>query len=138
MIDDNDVNNNDDDSIDKLLKQSPSSNRRIKLKTTTTTATTTIKNLSSTECTIFLGLLYFIQGFPYGFQDKLIPLLLIIKGHSPSTIGFIRLLLLPWLTKALFAPLIDMVYYYYYQPFFSLLFVCFVTPFPLIYKLLNS
>ncbi|KAH9417798.1 Major facilitator super domain-containing protein 3, partial [Dermatophagoides pteronyssinus] len=109
LIDDNDVNNNDDDSIDKLLKQSPSSNRRIKLKTTTTTAAiTTLKNLSSTECTIFLGLLYFIQGFPYGFQDKLIPLLLIIKGHSPSTIGFIRLLLLPWLTKALFAPLIDM------------------------------
>nr|XP_027200932.1 major facilitator superfamily domain-containing protein 3-like [Dermatophagoides pteronyssinus] len=74
----------------------------------TTTATITSKNLSSTECTIILGLLYFIQGFPYGFQDKLIPLLLIIKGHSPSTIGFIRLLLLPWLTKALFAPLIDM------------------------------
>nr|XP_046908384.1 major facilitator superfamily domain-containing protein 3-like [Dermatophagoides farinae] len=72
------------------------------------TTTTTTTKLSLTECTIFLGLLYFIQGFPYGFQDKLIPLLLIIKGHSPSTIGFIRLLLLPWLMKPLFAPLIDM------------------------------
>lgn len=56
-----------------------------------------------------LGVLYFIQGLPYGLQDKFIPLMLIMKGHSHSTVALTRLLLLPWLMKPLFAPLIDTV-----------------------------
>ncbi|KAI2801896.1 Major facilitator super domain-containing protein 3 [Blomia tropicalis] len=57
-----------------------------------------------------LGVLYFIQGLPYGLQDKFIPLMLIMKGHSHSTVALTRLLLLPWLMKPLFAPLIDTIY----------------------------
>lgn len=64
---------------------------------------------SSLRKSLSLGVLYLVQGFPYGFQDKLIPLVLIEKGHSPSAVSSIRLLLLPWLAKALFAPLIDTV-----------------------------
>lgn len=56
-----------------------------------------------------LGLLYFVQGLPYGFQDKLVPLVLIARGHSASSVALTRLLLLPWLAKPLLAPLIDTV-----------------------------
>ncbi|OTF70249.1 hypothetical protein BLA29_011020, partial [Euroglyphus maynei] len=98
-----------DDASSNGFSNFPASKSSSKSKSLNQQTPTPTTKLSPNECTILLGLLYFIQGFPYGFQDKLIPLLLIIKGHSPSTIGFIRLLLLPWLMKALFAPLIDMV-----------------------------
>ena len=65
--------------------------------------------LSNGQKTLSLGVLYFVQGLPYGFQDKLVPLLLIVRGHSASAVALTRLLLLPWLEKRLLAPLIDTV-----------------------------
>jgi PAT family beta-lactamase induction signal transducer AmpG len=51
--------------------------------------------------------LYFAQGLPYGFQATALPLLLRARGVSLQAIGFASLLSLPWLTKALWAPLVD-------------------------------
>ncbi|XP_015931168.1 major facilitator superfamily domain-containing protein 3 [Parasteatoda tepidariorum] len=55
-----------------------------------------------------LGVLYFVQGLPYGFQDKFIPMYLRSSGLSHTSLSLMKLLLLPWLCKAGFAPLIDM------------------------------
>jgi len=51
--------------------------------------------------------LYFAQGLPFGFQATALPLLLRERGVSLQAIGFASLLSLPWLTKALWAPLVD-------------------------------
>jgi MFS transporter, PAT family, beta-lactamase induction signal transducer AmpG len=51
--------------------------------------------------------LYFAQGLPFGVQSSALPLLLRQRGASLQTIGFASLLALPWLAKALWAPLVD-------------------------------
>lgn len=51
--------------------------------------------------------LYFAQGLPFGFQATALPLLLRERGVSLEAIGFASLLSLPWLAKALWAPLVD-------------------------------
>lgn len=81
-------------------------------KTNTNLITTWTAARSKTlKTTLILGLLYFVQGFPYGFQDKFIPLLLIINGHSPSIVCLTRLLMIAWVLKIFAAPLIDTVKY---------------------------
>ena len=55
----------------------------------------------------FLFLSYFGQGLPYGFQVKLLPLLLRKHNFSLSKVGLSRLLSLPWIFKFMIAPLID-------------------------------
>lgn len=54
-----------------------------------------------------LVLLYFSQGLPFGFQVTALPLLLRERGVSLQAIGFAGLLAAPWLSKALWAPLVD-------------------------------
>lgn len=54
-----------------------------------------------------LFLLYFGQGLPYGFQVKLLPLLLRKQSFSLSRVGFSRLLSLPWIFKFTVAPFVD-------------------------------
>jgi PAT family beta-lactamase induction signal transducer AmpG len=54
-----------------------------------------------------LFVLYFSQGLPFGFQATAFPLLLRERGASLTTVGFSGLLALPWLTKALWAPVVD-------------------------------
>ncbi|KAE8600048.1 hypothetical protein XENTR_v10017449 [Xenopus tropicalis] len=56
---------------------------------------------------VLLGVLYLVQGFPYGLQSGLLPVLLRTKGLSLSHIGLTRILYLPWLLKVLWSPLID-------------------------------
>lgn len=56
---------------------------------------------------VLLFLLYFGQGLPYGFQVKLLPLLLRKENFSLSKVGLSRLLSLPWIFKFSVAPLID-------------------------------
>jgi MFS family permease len=51
--------------------------------------------------------LYFAQGLPFGVQSTALPLLLRERGATLQTIGFSGLLALPWLAKALWAPLVD-------------------------------
>ncbi|MEE6520583.1 hypothetical protein FKM82_018483, partial [Ascaphus truei] len=54
-----------------------------------------------------LGVLYLVQGFPYGLQSGLLPVLLRSQGLSLSHIGLTRVLYLPWLLKVLWSPLVD-------------------------------
>ena len=54
-----------------------------------------------------LWLLYFLQGVPYGFQTKFLPVFLRHHSLSLTRISFTRLLSLPWLLKPLWAPLVD-------------------------------
>lgn len=54
-----------------------------------------------------LGALYFAQGLPFGVQATALPLLLRERGASLQAVGFAGLLVLPWLGKALWAPLVD-------------------------------
>ncbi|KAG9472920.1 hypothetical protein GDO78_016087 [Eleutherodactylus coqui] len=54
-----------------------------------------------------LGVLYLVQGFPYGLQSGLLPVLLRSQGLSLSHIGLTRILYLPWLLKFLWSPLVD-------------------------------
>ncbi|KAL4217146.1 Major facilitator superfamily domain-containing protein 3 [Mactra antiquata] len=55
----------------------------------------------------FLAFLYFLQGIPYGLQSRYLPLYFRSHGMSLSNIGFFKLLYIPWVTKALWAPLVD-------------------------------
>ncbi|CAL8249958.1 unnamed protein product [Boreogadus saida] len=58
---------------------------------------------------VFLGLLYFVQGIPYGLQSSLLPVYLRGAGHSLTRIGFTKILYFPWVLKVLWAPLIDRI-----------------------------
>ncbi|KAI8511164.1 Major facilitator super domain-containing protein 3 [Branchiostoma belcheri] len=54
-----------------------------------------------------LTTLYFVQGLPYGIQARFLPIYLRTKNVSLTNLGFIKLLLLPWLLKIVWAPLLD-------------------------------
>jgi MFS family permease len=54
-----------------------------------------------------LGALYFAQGMPYGFQSKALPVYLRSHGVSVLAITVLEVLALPWMLKALWAPLVD-------------------------------
>ncbi|KAM3611228.1 uncharacterized protein V6R79_015273 [Siganus canaliculatus] len=58
---------------------------------------------------VFLGLLYFVQGIPYGLQSSLLPIFLRGAGHSLTRIGFTKILYFPWVLKVLWAPFVDRV-----------------------------
>jgi len=54
-----------------------------------------------------LGLLYFVQGAPYGFQASSLPVMMRKGGVSFTQLGLMKLLFLPWVVKPFYAPLID-------------------------------
>ena len=56
---------------------------------------------------VFLACLYFLQGLPYGLQSRFLPIYFRTHGMSLSNVGFFKLLLAPWMCKALWAPLVD-------------------------------
>ena len=51
--------------------------------------------------------LYFIQGLPYGLQSKFLPVYFRTHGMSLTDISFFKMLLIPWMCKALWAPFVD-------------------------------
>jgi PAT family beta-lactamase induction signal transducer AmpG len=57
--------------------------------------------------TALLLSLYFVEGLPFGFQAKTLTALLRSQGVSLVGVGFAGALSLPWLLKALWAPLVD-------------------------------
>ena len=65
------------------------------------------KMANANEHFMLLFLLYFGQGLPYGFQVKLLPLILRKHNFSLSKVGLSRLLSLPWIFKFTVAPLVD-------------------------------
>ncbi|XP_053466178.1 major facilitator superfamily domain-containing protein 3 [Ictalurus furcatus] len=56
---------------------------------------------------LFLGLLYFVQGIPYGLQSSLLPVYLRGTGQSLTRISLAKVLYFPWVLKVLWAPLVD-------------------------------
>nr|XP_033791088.1 major facilitator superfamily domain-containing protein 3 isoform X2 [Geotrypetes seraphini] len=56
---------------------------------------------------ILLGVLYFVQGIPYGLQSSLLPIYLRGVGLSFTHISLIKALYFPWILKILWAPFVD-------------------------------
>lgn len=56
-----------------------------------------------------LSNLYSVQGIPYGFQSRFLPMYLRLKGLSLTNLGLMKLLYIPWLIKGLWAPFVDRV-----------------------------
>lgn len=56
----------------------------------------------------WVGVLYFIQGFPFGFLYDFLPVYLREHQISLKEIGLLSLLGLPWTLKFLWAPLLDL------------------------------
>ncbi|XP_016072114.1 PREDICTED: major facilitator superfamily domain-containing protein 3 isoform X3 [Miniopterus natalensis] len=52
--------------------------------------------------------LYLVQGLPYGLQSGLLPMLLRAGGLSLTRVGLAKMLYVPWLSKLVWAPLLDM------------------------------
>uniref|UniRef100_A0A0R3WR07 Major facilitator superfamily domain-containing protein 6 n=1 Tax=Hydatigena taeniaeformis TaxID=6205 RepID=A0A0R3WR07_HYDTA len=48
-----------------------------------------------------------LQGVPYGLQSRFLPLILRSHGSSLTSLGFYKLLFLPWVFKGVYAPFID-------------------------------
>uniref|UniRef100_T1J909 Major facilitator superfamily (MFS) profile domain-containing protein n=1 Tax=Strigamia maritima TaxID=126957 RepID=T1J909_STRMM len=65
------------------------------------------------KCTItkvsFLLMLYFVQGLPFGLQEKFLPIYFRVKGYDYTRIFFFRLIHLPWMCKMLWAPFVDQI-----------------------------
>lgn len=57
-----------------------------------------------------LGALYFVQGLPFGVQVGILPVLMRTRGASRETIAYASALALPWMLKALWAPVVERVY----------------------------
>jgi len=58
---------------------------------------------------ILFGSLYFSQFIPLGFFSESLPVYLRSLGYSLESIGSIHLMLLPWMLKFLWAPLVDKI-----------------------------
>ncbi|XP_071536719.1 major facilitator superfamily domain-containing protein 3-like [Panulirus ornatus] len=54
-----------------------------------------------------LGWLYLVQGIPYGLQDKFIPIQLRSLGLQYSSVSLMKVLLVPWVAKGLWAPVVE-------------------------------
>lgn len=54
-----------------------------------------------------LSALYFVEGMPWGFQSKALPVFMRTQSASLTSIGLLSLLSLPWMLKILWAPLVD-------------------------------
>eukprot|EP00794_Sanderia_malayensis_P006273 gene6273-6994_t len=67
----------------------------------------TTTTMPRTALLLQLTYLYFLQGIPYGFQVKYLPLVLRKHGHDLDVISFLSFVSLPWILKFLWAPLFD-------------------------------
>ena len=56
---------------------------------------------------LLLWILYFVQGLPFGFQSKSLPLLLRERGFTLRHIGYANLLSVPWTCKFIVSPFVD-------------------------------
>jgi PAT family beta-lactamase induction signal transducer AmpG len=56
---------------------------------------------------LWVGLLYFAEGFPFGIVYDLLPVYFRTAGVSLREIGLLSLLGLPWSLKVLWSPLVD-------------------------------
>lgn len=54
-----------------------------------------------------MSVFYLVQGLPFGFQAKALPVYLTTHGLSLTEVGFAGAVSAPWLLKPLWAPLVD-------------------------------
>lgn len=54
-----------------------------------------------------LSVFYLVQGLPFGFQAKALPVYLTSHGLSLTSVGFAGAVSAPWLLKPLWAPVVD-------------------------------
>ena len=54
-----------------------------------------------------LSVFYLVQGLPFGFQAKALPVYLTAQGLSLTEVGFAGAVSAPWLLKPLWAPIVD-------------------------------
>jgi PAT family beta-lactamase induction signal transducer AmpG len=54
-----------------------------------------------------LSVFYLVQGLPFGFQAKALPVYLTTHGLSLTAVGFAGAVSAPWLLKPLWAPFVD-------------------------------
>ncbi|XP_035824570.1 major facilitator superfamily domain-containing protein 3 isoform X2 [Aplysia californica] len=52
--------------------------------------------------------LYFLQGLPHGLQSGFLPLFFRAHGMSLANVSLYKLLLIPWVLKAVWAPIVDL------------------------------
>lgn len=83
---------------------------------------------------ILFGSLYFSQFIPLGFFTESLPVFLRSLGYSLEIIGTIHMLLLPWMVKFLWAPVVDKIgskkpghYRYWIIIMQSLVFLCLIA-----------
>jgi PAT family beta-lactamase induction signal transducer AmpG len=60
------------------------------------------------QITTIAALLYFSEGFPFGFVTELLPLYLRKQGVALETIGLVSAISIAWTLKVFWAPLIDL------------------------------
>ncbi len=63
--------------------------------------------MGRTKRLAILGLLYLVQGLPFGFQVSALPIFLREQGVSLAVIGYSTALAAPWALKILWAPLVE-------------------------------
>lgn len=56
---------------------------------------------------LLLGMLYFVQGIPYGLQSGLLPIYFRTMGLSLTKISLTKMLYVPWVLKVVWAPIVD-------------------------------
>jgi PAT family beta-lactamase induction signal transducer AmpG len=56
---------------------------------------------------LWIALLYFAEGLPFGIVKEVVPVYLKVSGVSLTEIGMASLLGLPWTLKILWSPLVD-------------------------------
>jgi len=74
----------------------------------------TVKKLHLRKKLFIVGLIFFAEGFPFGFLWDTLPVYFRIHGLSLRAIGFMSILSLPWSFKFLWAPAVDGIGQYRY------------------------
>ena len=73
----------------------------------TTAASPTKHKGAGGKTLALLSALYFVEGLPWGVQSQALPIYLRTQHETLTAIGLLNALSLPWMTKALWAPLVD-------------------------------
>ena len=68
-----------------------------------------LKPISTRTKLLWVALLYFAEGFPFGLLFDAFPVYFRIHGMSLTEIGLLSVVGLPWTLKFLWAPLVDVV-----------------------------
>ena len=68
-----------------------------------------LKPISTRTKLLWVALLYFAEGFPFGLLFDAFPVYFRIHGMSLTEIGLLSVVGLPWTLKFLWAPLVDIV-----------------------------